>query len=131
MRILIVEDDFTSRKLLQGILLPYGQCDVAVDGEEAIKAFEIAWKELKPYDLICLDIMMPNIDGQQALLRIREMEEEMGVDQTEAVKVIMTTALNDPKNVFASLYKGCAASYLVKPYTKSNVIDELRHLKFI
>lgn len=131
MRVLIVEDDFTSRKLLQGILLPYGQCDVAVDGEEAIEAFVIAWKESKPYDLICMDIMMPNLDGQQALIKIREMEEDMGVELADAVKVIMMTALNDPKNVFESLYKGCAASYLVKPITKSNVIDELMHLGLI
>ena len=42
MRILIVEDDFTSRMLLQKILAPYGECSAAADGEEAIRAFGAA-----------------------------------------------------------------------------------------
>ena len=72
MRILIVEDEITCRMLLKEILSLYGDCDIAVDGEQAIYAFRLAWEENKPYDLICMDIMMPNIDGQKALEKIRE-----------------------------------------------------------
>ncbi|MCA1987263.1 MAG: response regulator, partial [Desulfovibrio sp.] len=66
MRVLIVEDDFTSRKLMQTILSPYGDCDVAVNGREAVEAFQNALNSAKPYDLVCMDIMMPEMDGQEA-----------------------------------------------------------------
>ena len=66
MRVLIIDDDFISRRLVQRILSAYGDCEIAVDGVEAIRAFELAWDEGKPYDLICMDIVMPHIDGQEA-----------------------------------------------------------------
>ncbi len=55
MRILIVEDDFASRKVLQKMLSPYGECDMAADGEEAVKACRMALEENSPYGLICMD----------------------------------------------------------------------------
>lgn len=66
MRILIVEDDFIGRKVLQRLLLEYGECDVAVDGVEAVKAFDLAWSAGMPYDVLFLDIMMPNMSGHDA-----------------------------------------------------------------
>ncbi len=70
MKCLIVEDDFTARKLLLACLSKHAECDVAVNGKEAIQAFYTAIKE-KPYDLLCLDIYMPEMDGQEALRVIR------------------------------------------------------------
>jgi two-component system chemotaxis response regulator CheY len=128
MRILVVEDDFTSRTLIQKIFSQYGDCDIAVDGAEAIKAFKIALEEEKPYDLICLDIMMPNVDGQQALRAIRDMEKQEGVEAEDQVKVIMTTAVDDPKDVVESIYWGNASSYIVKPIDKKKIVEEARKL---
>ncbi len=79
MKMLIVEDEFLIRKIMQKILSHYGDCDIAVDGEEAVDAFRMAWEEKAPYDLICMDIMMPNINGQEALRKIREIERELAV----------------------------------------------------
>ena len=78
MRVLIVEDDFVARRVLKEILSPYGECDIVVDGEEAVQAFRLAWEDEEPYDLICMDIMMPNVDGHESLKRIRLIEQEMG-----------------------------------------------------
>ena len=128
MKILVVEDDFVSRKLLQKLLGHYGECDIAVNGKEAVEAFKLSLGSDSPYDLICMDIMMPGMDGQQALLEIRELETEKGISETEGVKVIMTTALDDPKSVVESLYKGRAASYVVKPINKVKLLDEVRKL---
>jgi two-component system, chemotaxis family, chemotaxis protein CheY len=125
MKTLVVEDDFLSRRLLQTILHPYGVCDVAVDGEEALTAFALAWEELKPYDLVCLDIMMPGTDGQETLREIRNREDRMGINADEGVKVIMTTALDDRKNVMAAFRSQCDA-YIVKPIERDKVIAETK-----
>jgi len=131
MRILIAEDDFISRRILKEILAPYGDCDVVVDGEEAVQAFQMAMEEHKPYDVICLDIMMPKTDGHEALKRIRESERAAGVRGSAEVKVVMVTALDDPKTVFQAYYRGGATSYIVKPIDKDKVIGEIRSLGLI
>lgn len=131
MRVLIVEDDFTSRKLLQMILTPHGACDIAVNGEECVDAFKLALGEGKPYDLVCLDIMMPQKDGHQALKEIRAIERERGIRGSDEVKVIMTTALDDPKNVVEAYYKGGATSYIPKPIDKHMFLHLLRNLGLI
>jgi two-component system, chemotaxis family, chemotaxis protein CheY len=131
MKILIVEDDFISRRILKEILSDYGNCDVVVDGEEAIQAFQLAHEEQAPYDLICLDIMMPNMDGHEALTRIREYEKGRGIQGASEVKVIMVTALDDPKTVFKAYYRGGATSYIVKPIEKEKLVEELRVLGLI
>lgn len=130
MRILIVEDDVSSQKLLQTMLSPYGDCDIAVNGKEAVDAFRLAGEEGKPYDLICLDIMMPEMDGQEALKKIREMEKEKGIQEWCGVKVIMTTALEDGGNIFGAFETGCE-SYLVKPISKQKLIREMKKLRLI
>lgn len=131
MRFLIVEDDFGSRRLLQDLLKEFGTCDVVVDGVEALEAFTLSWEDNNPYSAIFLDIMMPRMDGQQALKEIREMERKMGVSMSDEVKIIMTTALEDPKNVVEAFHKGGATSYIVKPISKDKLIDELRNIKLI
>lgn len=127
MRILIVEDEFGSRKLLQKFLTPYGTCDMAVDGEEAVEAFTIALQEDEPYDLICLDIMLPKKDGQQVLKEIRAQERENNIMGLDGVKIIMTTALNDPKNIMEAFRSQCEA-YIPKPITKQKLFEEMRGL---
>lgn len=128
MRCLIVEDDFGSRRLLQALLRDYGSIDVVVDGQEAIEAFRLAWEENNPYDVVFLDIMMPNVDGQEALRRIRATEGEIGIPERDQVKVIMTTALGDPENVVEAFYKGGANGYVVKPIERQALISELEKL---
>jgi two-component system, chemotaxis family, chemotaxis protein CheY len=131
MRILIAEDDFIARYVLNEMLAEYGQCDVVVDGAEAVKAFSMAASEKKPYDAIFLDIMMPNVDGIEALKRIRAIEKEHGVVPDQEVKVIMTTALDDPKTVISAYYRGGADSYLVKPITKNKIDEELNKANLV
>lgn len=130
MRILIAEDDFASRKFMLRFLSKYGECDVTVDGEEAVEAFSMALESGEGYDLICLDIMMPQIDGYQALKKIREIEQEKGIPEDKAVKIIMTTALNEGKNVTKAFSLGCTA-YAGKPIDQDKFENELRKLDLI
>lgn len=127
MRILIVEDDLTSRKIMLKILSAYGECDVTVDGLEAVDAFMLAQKENKPYDLVCLDIMMPKLDGVKVLKVIRSLEEQKNVLDDNQAKVIMTTALSEKQYVDKAFELGCQA-YANKPIDAAkfkNVLEKL------
>ncbi|MCP3890384.1 MAG: response regulator [Desulfobulbaceae bacterium] len=128
LRILIVEDDFMVRQVIRDIMEEYGSCDIAVNGEEALQAFRIAWRENHPYDLICMDVMMPVMDGNEALESIREVETSMGIIGPEEVKVIMISALDDAKTVVKAYSKGGATSYIVKPIEKDRLVHEMRDI---
>ncbi len=130
MKSLIVDDDFFSRRILQTIFSGYGECHVAVDGKEALFAFEQATAEEAPYDVICLDIMMPEMDGQEVLKKIREFEERKGIFGSDSVKIIMTTALDDSENIKKAFREQCE-SYLIKPISKSKLISILKDFKLI
>jgi two-component system, chemotaxis family, chemotaxis protein CheY len=131
MHVLIVEDDFVSRKLLHRMLSPYGECDIVVNGIEAVEAFKLALEDGHPYDLVCMDIMMPRMDGQEALGQIRQLEAQKCVHEMNAAKVVMTTAVDDNKQVTQAFYKGGAASYFIKPIDQEKLIAELRVLGLI
>jgi two-component system chemotaxis response regulator CheY len=120
MRILIVEDDFISRKVLEKQMSTYGEADVTVNGKEALEAVRIQLAQGEPYSLICLDIMMPEMDGQEALRAIRNAEKEAGIAGLARAKIIMTTALNDSKDILSSFRDECDG-YLVKPIKKQDI----------
>jgi two-component system, chemotaxis family, chemotaxis protein CheY len=128
MRMLVVEDDFMVRQVIRDILEEYGSIDIAVNGEEAVQAFRVAWRKQQPYDLICMDIMMPVMDGNEALIKIRDIERTLEVPGSKEVKVIMITALDDVKTVVKAYSKGGATSYIVKPIEKERLIDEMRNI---
>ena len=130
MRILIAEDDLTCRLLMQNFLKDLAPPDIAVNGKEAVEAVRQAMENGKPYKLICLDIMMPEMDGHEALKQIRAMEVAEGKDPGTGAKIIMTTSLGDSKNVFAS-FKGECDSHLVKPIASEPLQEELRKLGLI
>ncbi len=130
MKTLIVEDDFTSRLLLQELLKKYGPLHTAVNGQEAVDAVDASLVAGEPYDLICLDIMMPEMDGQTALQEIRLLEKESGITLSKGAKTVMTTALDDLKNVL-SAYNSMCDGYLTKPIDKVKLLEELNKLNLI
>ena len=130
MKILLAEDDFVTRKFMVNFLSKYGECDVTVDGMEAVYAFMMALEDDEPYDLVCLDIMMPVMDGYQALVAIRKLEKEKNVPEEKAVKVIMTTALNEERNVKMAFELGCTI-YSGKPINQDRFEQALKKLDLI
>jgi two-component system chemotaxis response regulator CheY len=126
-RILIAEDDFASRKFMQKYLSTYGDCDITIDGEEAIEAFKMALEDDEPYDLITLDIMMPALDGYQVLKVVRELEREHGRTEDQAVKIVMTTALNAERNIKAAFDMGCTV-YCAKPIDLNKFEEVLKKI---
>ncbi len=128
MRSLIVEDDFVSRKLLHTILAPYSRCHMAVNGKEAVYAFKAALEAGAPYKLICMDILMPELNGQEALKQIRTLERLHGVSANDEAKIVMITVLDDPQNVVEAYYKGGATSYVPKPVDKKLFLKLLHNI---
>ncbi len=124
MKTLIVEDDFTSRLILQQIFSPYGECHMAMNGKEAIDAFIIATKEGAPYNLICLDLMMPEMNGRDALKRIRKLENEFGIKESDEVKILMLSMMKDSQRVDDICREG-ATAYMVKPIVKELLLKHL------
>ncbi|MEN6577440.1 MAG: response regulator [Phycisphaerales bacterium] len=127
MKCLIVEDDSVSRELLRAFLKNYADCHMARDGREAVEQFIDALDADQPYDLICMDIMMPDVSGRDALKAIRQIEAEHGIGGLDGVKVIMTTALDDSKDILGSFREGCEA-YVVKPIHKDKLFAEIEKL---
>ncbi len=124
MRILIAEDDLASRKFMQQMLKSYGECDIVVDGIEAVDAFLLAWEEKEPYDLLFLDIMMPKLDGLKALKIIRDLEKDKKIKPEDRIKIIMTTALNEQQTVYSAFDLGCEA-FAAKPINQSKMREVL------
>ena len=130
MKILLAEDDFVTRKFMTGFLSKYGECDVTVDGMEAVDAFMMALEDDAPYDLVCLDVMMPVMDGYQALVGIRNLEKERNIPEEKAAKIIMTTALNNEKNVKMAFELGCTI-YSGKPINQERFEQALKKLGLV
>ena len=127
MKILIAEDDFVSRKMLNKLLIPLGEVDSAANGQEAFMAVKMAYETNQPYDLICLDILMPEVDGIMVLKKIRQLEAQKGLNPEKRSKIIMTSAVSDKKYVVAAVQANCS-SFLVKPIDQARLFDELRKL---
>jgi two-component system chemotaxis response regulator CheY len=130
MKTLIAEDDFTSRLLLQEILGVYGPVHIAVNGQEALEAVHGALEDHQPYNLICMDIMMPGMDGQTALKEIRSMEEAKGIYFSKGVKIIMTSALDGLRSKIDAFSELCD-DYMTKPIHKERLLKELQTLGLI
>jgi len=130
MRILIAEDDYASRQFLFKLLSQYGDCDLVVDGMEAVDAFMMSIRTNQLYDLVCLDIMMPKADGKQVLKAIRELEKQNDISPEDASKVIMISALNETDIVFETFDTGSEA-YAAKPLNTEKFIKLLEKLDLI
>jgi two-component system chemotaxis response regulator CheY len=130
MKTLIVDDDSTNRVLLQHILRKYGPAHVAVNGTEAVEAVRAALKTHQPYDLVCLDILMPEKDGQQGLKEMRALEQASGVVPPNGAKIVMTTALADSAAIEEAI-KGHCSHYLTKPIDKAQLLELLRAMALI
>ena len=130
MKILIAEDDLASRRFLSKFLAQYGEVDQVVDGLEALDAYLMAIKEKAPYDLICLDIMMPKVDGVKVLKAIRDFEAKQGVVSEQRAKVIMTTALAETDYVNQAFEIGCEA-YAAKPIDTNKMLEVIKKLGLI
>jgi two-component system chemotaxis response regulator CheY len=130
MRVLVVDDELVSRKKMEIIMRNFGEC-VAVDsGEAALKAFGDAIVNGAPFDLITLDVSMPEIDGTEVLFEIRKIEKKSNLPRKRWSKIIMVTAQSDKETVMLCIQVGCD-SYISKPFDRDIVAKKLVELGVI
>jgi two-component system chemotaxis response regulator CheY len=130
LRILLVEDDFASWLLLQTALASYGECHMAVNGREAVQAVYRGLEDGLPYHLICMDIMMPIMDGREAVRLIRDLEAARGILSSAGAKIIMTTTVDDLEEVSRCFAELCDA-YLLKPIDLSKLLGKMKSFRLI
>jgi two-component system, chemotaxis family, chemotaxis protein CheY len=112
MKALVADDDLASRLVLEDVLARFGTVDACADGSEAVRAGRLALEKGEPYDLICMDLMMPSMTGLDAIQLIREEEQRQGRQRT--AKVIVITGSEDSDSVTQAFRRFCDA-YIVKP----------------
>jgi two-component system chemotaxis response regulator CheY len=129
MRALIVEDTLINQEYLKMILSAWGECQVAESGEQAVAAFAGAL-DSTPFDVVFMDVMLPGMDGLQALERIRALEQARGIQPEKVVKTIITTAMDDETPVQNGI-DDRAISYVAKPVRQETVEAALRQFGLI
>jgi two-component system chemotaxis response regulator CheY len=129
MHILVAEDDPTCAMILVSLLKPYGEAVVVENGEEMISTFTAALAKQQPFELVCLDIKMPGLDGQTCLSCLRAIEKGFGKDCWNSSKVLMTTGMQSRENVITAFRHQCEG-YLVKPIERMELTKHLAGLGF-
>ena len=127
MRILIVDDDTPNRKLLTDIVSKMGECEAVAGGQEALSAFEKAWEDWRPYNLIFLDVLMPGMDGREVLHEIRKIEKAKNISQQHQARIIMVTGISEEETVMDCLKNGCD-EFIVKPINIKLVLEKVKKL---
>ena len=131
MKILSVDDESINRDIMERILAPYGACHMAENGLEAVKMFKKALHFNEPFDLVMLDILMPEMDGQEALKEIRKAEFRkhgggLTLSEKNIAFIIMVTTLEDPAQFSKAFLQGKCNSYLTKPIDRDYLFSKLR-----
>lgn len=127
MRFLVIDDEFIALTKLVTLLSEYGECDAATCARQAIDMFTHAVNEGNPYNLISIDIDMPEVNGFQLVNMFFRQEE---ISHVAPAKKIIVSAASDQRNVLIAARKGCD-SFLVKPVRREVLAKKLRELSLI
>ncbi|WP_243546727.1 response regulator [Pseudodesulfovibrio tunisiensis] len=126
MRVLIVDDDESVHLYLDMVLSRFANCDFAFSGPKALEMFDAAHVVEKPYHAVFMDILMPGMDGHQCAELMRDREDRLGIEERDRFKLVMITALVDDANVSRAFFRSHASCYLVKPFEKEHILEELK-----
>jgi two-component system, chemotaxis family, chemotaxis protein CheY len=116
-KVLIVDDSALQADMLNSLLIDLGFKNVAtaINGVQALEYFEEALLNGSAYSLVFLDIVMPEMNGQEALKRMRALEKVAGTGKNNKTTIIMTTSLNSPEDMITALIENDCTDYIVKP----------------
>lgn len=129
MKILIVDDETISRKILVSKMKSLGTCVAVEDSKKALAELEVAQAKEAPFDVITLDVSMPGMDGKQMLKHIRRQEIQKKIPKKDRVKIIMVTAQMNMSTIKACIKLGCDG-YLTKPVSRVQLLQKFGNLGF-
>ncbi|MBA3010651.1 MAG: HDOD domain-containing protein [Proteobacteria bacterium] len=129
MKILIVDDESISRKILVRHMEALGECVAMDNSRKALAEFEVAVEQGHPFDFVSLDVSMPGMDGQQMLAQIRKQEAARKISRADRVKVIMVSSRMNMATIKACIKLGCNG-YLSKPVSKYQLWEAMGKMGF-
>lgn len=127
MRILVVDDEVVSRTKMHVMMESLGESQMAENGTQAIEMFRQAMKRKQAFDLVTLDIQMPDLQGTEVLKQLRAIEGECKVPKEQQSVVMMVTSQSDKIQVLTSIALGCD-EYITKPFNFDTIRGKLAKL---
>lgn len=131
MKYLIVDDDPSIHDYLNLLLEEYADCTFASSAQEACSLFHSALEKGTPFDTVFMDIMLPEHNGHEVVAKLRQKEEQLGMDRASGFNLVMITSLDDSDNINRAFFDGFATTYIVKPFDRMRVLDELQNARII
>ncbi|OGH02791.1 MAG: hypothetical protein A2557_02960 [Candidatus Lambdaproteobacteria bacterium RIFOXYD2_FULL_56_26] len=123
MRILVIDDEKHSADLLAKILSPWSTVEIALSGKEGLTLFTQGLDHQTPFDLVFLDIVMPDLNGHQVLEGIRRIEAQR--NHREETPVVIATVKEDGHTILQSFAAG-AQHFFTKPYDRQAIFELLK-----
>jgi len=130
MKVLLLEDVRLIQKLITNFLGDLAVVDTAENGLSAMRMVQESIKKDERYDVIFLDVLIPDLNGLQVLKEIRKAEAENNIAPEKRSKIIMVSTITDENTVKKALAEGCDG-YIAKPFSKDRLLTELKSLKLI
>ncbi len=124
-KILIVDDSASMRENFLAILDSIAECKLAENGRKAVELIQQAPGERAPFDLVIMDIIMPEKDGLTAVKEIRDFESRMGWHGDDTMTIVIVTTIKDPGRILIAQYECGADAYIAKPFTEETVLQTL------
>ncbi len=128
MRILIVDDSAYQRFLIRSHLCGFGACEEVHDGAQGVERFKQALDEGLPFNLVVMDILMPVMNGHEALKRIIALQDSAGIPEGSRAKMLMLSSLDDPETMLAAQFESGAEMYLTKPADGPTLVEAFKNL---
>ena len=124
-RFLVVEDEEMSRTMLTDILSVYAPTDSAVNGEAGLRLFEQALSSGKPYSLVCVDLMMPVMNGLALVREIKKIEADNLSFGDGHTRVFVVTSNTCPWVKSELVLENLCDDYILKPYDRARIVTSL------
>ena len=129
LRALIVDDAELSRRVLKRVVSEVFEYDEAENGLIAVRKYIESLELGKPYDIIFMDIVMPELDGKKAVKIIRKIERYLEVEQTPIVMISASEMLDEIEELVSGLLRKVVNRQLLNETLRGIFKDRIVQLR--